>query len=280
MAPQKVPAQESVSQESLTIGQASGYYLAALPSERRSEAQGALGRFIRWYGSDRPVKGIRGHELATYCDLLGVNTPDSARRLEILRSFFVYAKKSGYTATNLGTHIRLRKSGGKARGRVAAQAMAQQMVRLTEQGYHALKADLEQLTEQRPLVAEQLKHAMADKDFRENSPLDAIREHQAHLEARIRELQTTLKHAVIMGAEGGGSGERVELGKAVSLLNLANGAKLRYTIVDPNEVSTIQGRISAQSPVGRAVLDKPVGTEVEVLAPSGRIRFRIESIDD
>jgi transcription elongation factor GreA len=128
-------------------------------------------------------------------------------------------------------------------------------------------------------VAEELRLAMADKDFRENAPLDAARERQGLLEARIRELEATLKQAVIIADASLRSNARVGVGSAVLLRNLKSGVELRYVLVSPSEVNPAEGKISIASPVGKALIERSAGEEVEVAAPAGKIRFRIESVE-
>jgi transcription elongation factor GreA len=233
-----------------------------------------LNRFVRWYGQDRPLGQLRGHEVSLYADVLGPAGPDSSRRADYIRSFLVYLKKEGLTDTNLGTHLRLRKSGTKLPGG-AGQAIA--TVELTSEGIEALKAEHESLVGQRAGVREEIRKAMLDKDFRENAPLDAAKDKQGHLEARIRELEAMLKRAVVVQ---GAAGDRVHVGASVVVRNLGNDAVNRFIIVGPTEANAADGKISSASPVGRSLLDRIVGDEVEVSAPKGTMRFRVEQIGD
>lgn len=259
-----------------SLAEAVARYLTTLPGERRQEAQAEVNRFARWYDADRRLSEVSGHEVALYGQEISSYSPDAQRRLEALRSFFAFAKRVGWTPTNLATHLRLRKVG---RNDNPSGPLTLQETRLTAQGYAALKQELESLLARRPAVAAELKRAMADKDFRENSPLEAMRDHQAHLEGRIRELEAIFKQAVIVKARGAEAEAKVHLGSTISLCNLATGARVRYTLVDPSEVNTVQGKISVLSPVGKAVLGASPGDQVKVAAPAGTIRFRIEAIE-
>ncbi|MFQ6019664.1 MAG: GreA/GreB family elongation factor [Dehalococcoidia bacterium] len=150
---------------------------------------------------------------------------------------------------------------------------------LTSAGHAALEAELKALGAQRPAIAEELRLAMSDKDFRENAPLDVAREKQAHLEGRIREIEVTLKNAVIHENRRRETASWVRLGSTVLLRNVSSGATVRYTIVGPNEADAQKGKISDASPVGRAILERRQGDEVEVEAPAGVMRFRIEQVE-
>jgi transcription elongation factor GreA len=155
--------------------------------------------------------------------------------------------------------------------------MAAAPSQLTAEGQASLSAELEALKARRPGIAEELRRAMMDKDFRENAPLDAAREHQAHVEGRIRQLEAILKHAEVIGGQTA-PGAKTHLGSTVILRDLASGSAVRYVLVSPSEVSPAEGKISIASPVGKAILSRTVGDEVEVSVPAGSLRFRIEEI--
>ncbi len=260
--------------EVVSLSQAAALFLSALAPEVRQGSQSEVYRFVRWYGADRPVGELRGHDVALYAESLGVATADVVRRAEALRSFLAFAKKEGLTATNLAAHLRLRKTPPNVEGGAATAATSSQ---LTAEGHASLSAELESLKAQRPGIAEGLKRAMMDKDFRENAPLDAMRERQAHVEGRIRQLETILKHAEVVGGRRT-PGAKAHLGSTVILRDLALGSAVRYTLVSPSEVSPAEGKISIASPVGKALLNRTVGEEVEVSVPAGRLHFRIEEI--
>jgi transcription elongation factor GreA len=192
----------------------------------------------------------------------------------MLRAFLSFVKKERFTGVNLASHLRLRKSATPTRGGRAATPTSS---RLTAEGHAALAAEMEELKAQRPRIAEDLRRAMMDKDFRENAPLDATRERQAHVESRISEIETLLKHAEVL-QEKAASGAKAQLGSTLFLRNLASGAEVRYTLVSPSEVKPTEGKISIASPVGKALLERAVGEEVEVSAPAGVLRFRVEEI--
>jgi len=260
--------------EVVSLSQAAALFLSALAPKVRQESQAEVYRFVRWYGADRLVGELRGHDVALYAESLGPATADVVRRAEALRSFLAFAKKEGLTTTNLATHLRLRKSPQGAEGGAVTAATPSF---LTAEGHASLSAELESLKAQRPDIAEELRRAMVDKDFRENAPLDAARERQAHVEGRIRQLETILKHAEVLGGEAA-PGAKTHLGSTVILRDLASGSAMRYMLVSPSEVSPAEGKISIASPVGKALLDRTVGEEVEISVPAGSLHLRIEEI--
>jgi transcription elongation factor GreA len=262
----------------LNLTDAVSQYLATLSPDDLKRSQPDILRFVRWYGGDRPLSGLRGFQVENYAESLGSNVLEADRRMEPLKGFFAYAKKSHWTETNLGVNLRVKKS--TRTSDLKGPARVEPAVQLTPEGHAAMKAELETLHAQRPKIAEQLRLARADKDFRENAPLDAARDAQAHLEARIREIEGILHKAIIIDTSGnGGAQATVQLGTTVLVRNLGTDAEAQYTLVNPSEAAPTEGKLSAASPVGRALLDRMVGEEVEVQVPAGVMRLRVERID-
>ena len=259
----------------LTLSQAAAQFADTVKEPARHDVLAELSRFVHWYGPDHMLSTLRAHSVSLYADVLGPARPEASRRADHIRTFLVYLKQQGLTATNLGPHLRLRKGGVKSTTRAVADQ--QSSVELTQAGIDALKAELESLGKQRITVRKDIALAMLDKDFRENSPLDAAKDRQGHIEARAREIEEMLKRAVVV--EGSPAGGRVGVGTAVDVRNLGTGTTRRYFIVGPTEANAAEGKISSDSPVGKALLDKTVGDEVEVSAPAGILQFKIEAIE-
>jgi transcription elongation factor GreA len=262
--------------EQIALEDAAHLYLASLKADARGSAQPEVLKFVRWCGPSRELAFMRGHEVAQYADNLPPTVADAAKRADVVRAFLKWAKEKHYTTENLGTHLRVRK-GAKSSGN--AQTIDEQPVYLTREGHEDLLREAEELKARRPQIQADLARAMADKDFRENAPLDAARNEQAHLEARIRELETTLRRAVVLEGDAvEAHGDVARLGDQVTIRDLRNGGEKTYTLVNTDEVRSGQGKISVASPVGKAVYQRRVGEEVDVEAPAGTFRVRIESI--
>jgi transcription elongation factor GreA len=259
-----------------TLADASAQYLDTVKGANRQAAIAELNRFVRWLGGDRLVSQMRGHDVATYAEQLGPSSADTSRRAEQVRAFLVFLKKSELTQTNLGPHLRLKKSGNKNSANSASNKPVE-VVELTQQGVDDLNAELAGLMDDRIAVRKEIHIAMQDKDFRENSPLDAAKDKQGHIEARIREIEAMLKRAVIV--DGSAHQGRVKVGTHVSVRDVAKDKVNRWSIVGPTEANAKDGKISSVSPVGRALLDARVGEEVEISVPSGVIKLRIEDIE-
>jgi transcription elongation factor GreA len=149
---------------------------------------------------------------------------------------------------------------------------------MTAEEYEGLQQRLAQLKEERPRVSEELRRAAADKDFRENAPLEAARERQGHIEAKIRELEATLAFSVVAGT-GQREMLKADIGDTVRVHALSSQEHASYTLVGLSQVDPARGRISHASPFGKALIGRAEGDVVEVSAPMGVLRYRIEKIE-
>jgi transcription elongation factor GreA len=264
--------------DTASVSDAAKLFAQSLPPDQHSFIQEAL-RFSRWVGEERSVADIKPPDVEAYVDTFGLNSPNATSRAEALKSFLAYAHKQKLMPEKLVTHVRVRRSAVNKRSAAQQVQQQKQQVQLTAEGLQALTQELEQLKGQRPKIAMELRDAMADKDFRENAPLDAAREAQGQLEARIRELEATLRNAVVMSSDGSGApGDLAHLGSTVVLSNVASGSKLTYLLVSAREASPTQGRLSVESPVGKAVIGRRAGDEVDVVTPGGAQHFKLESV--
>ena len=142
------------------------------------------------------------------------------------------------------------------------------MVQLTKEGYDQIRARLERDKKDLIETVKDIQKAAADKDVRENAPLEAAREHQGQLMARIREDEETLAQARII-SDDKLDNDSVIQGSRVSLKDLETGEDQQYLLVDPREANALNGRISTTSPVGQAMLNRREGEEIRVSAPKG-----------
>jgi transcription elongation factor GreA len=146
---------------------------------------------------------------------------------------------------------------------------------LTRQRHAEIKAELDSLRSKRLKVIEEMHRAAADKDFRENAPLQAAREQRGHLEGRITELEETLKSVTIID-EKPKTGFKVTIGDSIILCDLDSGEERHYRLVSTKEVDPDQGKISSVSPIGKAVVGRDYGEVVEVATPAGKLRCEIK----
>jgi transcription elongation factor GreA len=153
------------------------------------------------------------------------------------------------------------------------ETMAKKDYKLTPSGVAELKEELSELKDRRLQVAEKLKNARELGDLSENAEYHAAREEQIQLENRLSEVEQILSHVEII-KEPVNSNE-VELGNTVIL---DNGSSRELTIVGSVEADPKQNKISDESPLGRAILGRKVGDEVEISTPSGKTVYVIKKI--
>ena len=258
-----------------SLGEAAGLFLARLSSKEREASQTEVYKFVRWYGWERPLAGLTAPEVANYAERLSLSDTDYAKKLELIHAFLTYAKKAGWSKTNLANHLKAKKV--KAGSLPSVRQGLPEAVTLTQQGYAELEAELAELKRKRPQLIEEVRRAAADKDFRENAPLAAAREQRGHLEGRIRELEETLKAASIISGDEK-SGLKANIGDSIVLCDLTSGEELDYMIVDPKEVDPTQGKISIASPLGKALIGRGEGEIAEVTVPAGKLRYQIKRV--
>jgi transcription elongation factor GreA len=120
---------------------------------------------------------------------------------------------------------------------------------------------------------------MADKDFRENAPLDAAKERQGRIETQIRELESAIASAQILtDTSNGVEITRSAVGTRMTVRDKDSGDVMDFTLVDAREADIALRRISIQSPVGQALLDLGTGEEVSVPTPKGTLTYVVQSI--
>ncbi|MDO8491973.1 MAG: transcription elongation factor GreA [Dehalococcoidia bacterium] len=262
--------------ENLTLAEAAALYLGALDPEERKEQQHEVNRFVQWYGRGRRLSQLVPSEIGNYAEgVCSSATPEPAKKLESPKALLSYLKKQKLTDSNLSVHLKSSKAPRKKS--VAHRKAQEEVVHLTPQGFAQVEAQLQALKEERPRVAEELRTAMADKDFRENAPLDAAREAQGQLEARIRALEASLKKATIISGVATNT-EKTGVGSMVHIRDMTCGEEMQYKLVTPQEADPFKGKVSYASPIGKALLDKVEGEVVEVVAPVGKLKYQIVAI--
>ncbi len=147
---------------------------------------------------------------------------------------------------------------------------------LTAEGIAKLQEELDGLVHtKRAEIAQRLKEAKEYGDLSENSQWDDAKDQQAYIEGRIAELENILKHSsVIKAAKSTGT---VALGSVVHL-ELEEGVQ-KYTIVGSTEANPEEGKISNESPIGRALIGKKPGEEVHVEVPTGTMTYKIKHVE-
>ena len=153
----------------------------------------------------------------------------------------------------------------------------QQSVYLTAEGVENLRQEVDYLINvRRPALAERLRRAIRQGDLSENADYITAKEEQGFLEGRVQQIETMLRNAVVI--EDDGPREKIGLGSRVTIIEEGVAEEEVFRIVGPAEADPINGKVSNESPVGRALLGHRVGDTVTVEAPRGAIVFRITAI--
>lgn len=149
---------------------------------------------------------------------------------------------------------------------------------LTYAGLQELEAELEDLkVNKRKEVAQKIKEAREQGDLSENAEYDAAKDEQRDIEARIEEIEKILKNAEVV-VEDEVDLDKISVGCTVKLLDAEYDEELEYRIVGSSEANSLQGKISNESPVGKALIGAKAGDEVTVETQAGEIRYKVLAI--
>ena len=150
-------------------------------------------------------------------------------------------------------------------------------VPMLAEGYEQLTADLKQLRAERPKIVDAIEEARAHGDLSENAEYHAAKERQGQVEAQIADIEDRVSRAQIIDPATL-SGDRIVFGATVTLLD-EDDKPVKYQIVGQTEADAKKGRISYNSPLGRALITKKVGDEIEVTVPSGDKFYLVDKIE-
>lgn len=154
--------------------------------------------------------------------------------------------------------------------------MEQKKNLLTREGLKKYEEELILLKDvKRGEVSRKIAEAREQGDLSENAEYSAAKDEQAKIEARIAELEELLKHAEVIDVEGGKK-KAIAFGSTVTVLDLETNEKEEYMIVGSSEANILNGTISNESPLGAALMNKKKGDIVEIEAPVGMIKYKVE----
>ncbi|MCD4812576.1 transcription elongation factor GreA [bacterium] len=149
---------------------------------------------------------------------------------------------------------------------------------LTKEGFEKMEAELTHLKgPRRREVIQAIQVAREHGDLSENAEYDAAKDEQAKLELRISQLQEQLGNAQILDKSNIPEG-KISLGQKVRLEDLATKAEIEYYLVAPEESDFETNRISVTSPIGKGLVGKTVGAEVEIRIPAGVKKYKVLSV--
>ena len=150
-------------------------------------------------------------------------------------------------------------------------------VPMLAEGYEKLTADLKALREERPLIVDAIEEARAHGDLSENAEYHAAKERQGQVEAMLADAEDRLSRALVIDPTTL-SGDKVVFGATVTLID-EEEKKIVYQLVGQTEADAKVGRISYNSPLGRALIGRTVGEEIEVTTPAGERYYELTKIE-
>jgi len=151
---------------------------------------------------------------------------------------------------------------------------------LTPEGVAKVKAELEELIQvKRPALAARLRDAIKMGDLSENADYHAAKEDQGFLEGRILELENLLRTATVITSGDGGTPDVVEMGRTVTVREKGNRFEESYTLVGAKEANPREGKISNESPIGKALRGRRIGEIAVAETPAGAIELEILRIE-
>ena len=149
---------------------------------------------------------------------------------------------------------------------------------ITYEGVQKLEAELEELkTVKRKEVARKISEAREQGDLSENAEYDAAKAEQAEYEARIGEIEAILKHAEVV-TDDDSDGKKVRIGCKVKIMDMEYKDEMEYRIVGSTEANSLKGKISNESPVGKALLGHKKGDTVKVETKAGILKYKVLEI--
>jgi transcription elongation factor GreA len=148
---------------------------------------------------------------------------------------------------------------------------------MLQEGYELITAELQRLKLERPEVIDAIEEARAHGDLSENAEYHAAKERQGQIEASIADLEDRMSRAVVIDPRDL-SGDKIVFGATVHLLD-EDEKPIVYQIVGQMEADAKQGKISYNSPLGRALIGRKVGEDVEVTVPSGDRYYAVDKIE-
>jgi transcription elongation factor GreA len=247
-----------------------GAFAAAIPSDGpRAIPDGAP--LLPWANLESPAGAVRATGL-TGSLLSAEVAPVKTSRVQRSDPNGTVRRRSPGTAPSPAPTPR--RAAGRATAPGSEKTSRDGATPMTAEGLAAVKAELERLTTvQRPEVVARIKHARELGDLRENADYEAARNEQSFLEGRILELEQRLRTAVLISAQARSA---VSLGATVRYE--VEGQPGELIIVGSSESDPAAGRVSASSPVGRALLGRRAGDVVLVATPSADIEYRIVEV--
>jgi transcription elongation factor GreA len=264
-----------------TLLESISVYVGTLKKDDTAHTRKELQRFVTWCGPNRVIRQITPSAIGDYANSIAGSgtTPQAAERLQVVRKFLTFARKKQIIEVNLAQHVRVRRAKTR-QGRTVLQE--EEQIELTADGHKQLVGELKTLKAQLEPLAAEIQRAAADKDVRENAPLEAAREDKGRVDSRIRDIAAILNSAVVIDASDPSRSQTVKLGTKVKVQDISPGRSksepTEYIVVSASEARPLERKISDVSPLGKALLGRAAGHEVDTQTPRGKMKYKILNI--
>ncbi len=265
-----------VNDETKKLLPAVGTYTEGLRDKDKTPAAvRELNRFVKHFQGDTDLATITPSQIGTYAEEACKNSsaPEALEGLQSVRKFLRFAFDNSHTQVNLSTHFRIR----RPRISLDSRGDVNRGQQMTQEGYNQLVTEKEDLESNRVPISAAIHSAASDGDVRENAPLEAAREQQGREEARIKEIDSMLRTAIIVDGTGKGT-KSIRVGTTIRVEEVSKKKKTKYTLVSPSEANPLEGKISDASPLGKAFIGKRAGQLAVADTPKGSTTFKIVDI--
>lgn len=158
--------------------------------------------------------------------------------------------------------------------------MTEEVYPMTQEGLEKIEKELDELkVVKRKEIVERIKIARSYGDLSENSEYEAAKDEQAFVEGQIAKLENVIRYAEIINPEDYEADE-VSLGRKVTFQELPDGDEEEYSIVGKAEADPLEGKISNESPIAKALIGKHEGDEVDITTPGGTMKVKIVKVEE
>jgi transcription elongation factor GreA len=261
----------------ITLGEALNEYLKSLKPAQRHEHEQYVRKYVEYADPSTQTSSLTGSRVESYAAReISTMDPNAQRRVEALKGFFQFLKKKNYASANYGINVRVPRT-GRSNSSSSAVRLEEAPIEMTADGIEALKRELEEVEAKVPDLVRAIEQARSDGDLRENAPYHAAREALAFNNDRKSRIETSLRRAVVVD-QSGRDDDLAALGSTVTVTHIERNRQETYQLVGAREANARERRISVESPVGKVLLGRRVGDEVEVEAPQGTMRFRVDNV--
>ena len=276
-------------------------YTNRMRKSRKESIKSDLSSFIQWlfeclepksYNEDLDMDKINLNLIEPsfieqYVQMTNVKHSNfnASKKLTVARDFLGFLhnpdsndEKIKFTDTNLSNHIRNKK--GRRTGSLSLKSRLHEedVIEISQEYHDNLISDLAIRFKEREDVVVDINKAAADKDFRENAPLEAAREKQGLIESQIKTIEETLRKSAIINTKKTSKTNKIaKIGSKVTMLQNSK-TRVKISLVASPEADVNTSKISVESPIGMALVGKTENEEVIVSAPAGSVNYKIVKI--